>query len=456
MTKPGTNCDAEAPFTSATRAGRVQRGTMEGLDMDRLPKLLVLSTSLPGSRHGGGVVMDAVLRRYPKGRYACFATRPPEGWQPSQELPESLRGVPCVVAPLMPQVHLRGARFYMPLLRFLSLRAVAPVRAIQGIRFGRQHGVEMVWAELQGDALVLAMPVARGLGIPLVGTVWDDPAGWLADGNYDRLSRRLLEGRFRESLSAADALSTAGEAMQSAYEKEYGVSSVVLRHGFHKPAPAAELTPRNGSITIGFVGSAYGRDAWEALFAAIASLNESHTLPPIRVRVFGNAFPYSHDGVPVEVCGWQPAQVMLQELAGTDFCYLPYWFGPAKRRHTQLSFPNKFETYLAAGRPVLFHGPAYAGVAQAVREHAVGVCVHSLQQEAVAAAVEKLARGPALRASLSRAALRAFYAEFNARVMMEQFAQLIGVGPHLLANTTEDNRLPGQAGTHVRESVPLL
>ena len=44
---------------------------------DRLPKLLVLSTSLPGSRHGGGVVQDEILRRYPRDRYVCFATRPP-------------------------------------------------------------------------------------------------------------------------------------------------------------------------------------------------------------------------------------------------------------------------------------------------------------------------------------------------------------------------------------------
>ncbi|MCK4374507.1 MAG: hypothetical protein KAX19_04230 [Candidatus Brocadiae bacterium] len=127
---------------------------------------------------------------------------------------------------------------------------------------------------------------------------------------------------------------------------------------------------------------------------------------------------------------------MLREIARTDFCYLPYWFEPAKRRHVELSFPNKFETYLAAGRPILFHGPPYAGVAEAVRQYGVGLCVHSLDQDEIVAALERLATDSALRSSLSRAALAAFRAEFNARVMMAQFAELIGVSPALLNDSS--------------------
>jgi glycosyltransferase involved in cell wall biosynthesis len=111
----------------------------------------------------------------------------------------------------------------------------------------------------------------------------------------------------------------------------------------------------------------------------------------------------------------------------------------------ELSFPNKFETYLAAGRPVLFHGPHYAGVAEAVRQHNVGLCVHSLQEEEIAGALRLLITDRSLLESLSRAALAAFEAEFNARTMLRQFAELIGVDPHLLHERGPDGAMPRAA-----------
>ena len=138
-------------------------------------------------------------------------------------------------------------------------------------------------------------------------------------------------------------MSTAGEAMQRTYEKEHGIQSVILRHGFD--APAAAQSRRGGDgIVIGFVGSAYGRDAWTAFLSAAARLNASGKLPQIKMRTFGaGVLPYRREGVEIESKGWRPAAEMLRGIAETDFCYLPYWFESKKRRHVELSFPNKFE-----------------------------------------------------------------------------------------------------------------
>jgi glycosyltransferase involved in cell wall biosynthesis len=279
----------------------------------------------------------------------------------------------------------------------------------------------------------MAQRVAAGLGVPFVGTVWDDPEGWLADGGYDRFSRQFLQNRFREALARAQCLSTAGEAMQQVYLKEYGVKSVILRHGFETPVLAAPKSAANQEIVIGFVGNAYGPETWTAFLKAVARLNALETLPPISIRVFGGAgFPYRQPGVTVDDRGWQPAETMLRQIAATDFCYLQYWFNPAKRRHTELSFPNKLETYLAAGRPVLFHGPDYAGVAATIREYGVGLCIHSLDEEQICTALSRFILDQPLRESCGQAALAAFHAEFNAAKMMMNFAELIGVDPSLL------------------------
>jgi hypothetical protein len=134
--------------------------------MEQLPKLMVLGSSLPGSRDGGGVVRDEILKRYPRDRYVCFGVNPLDNLAKTRELPESLRNVPCLVAPLAPQPRLRGARFDLPLVRARGFCLAAPYRIQQAISFGRRHGVAIVWAEFQGDVLVIAQKVAEGLGAP--------------------------------------------------------------------------------------------------------------------------------------------------------------------------------------------------------------------------------------------------------------------------------------------------
>jgi glycosyltransferase involved in cell wall biosynthesis len=407
--------------------------------MSTFPKLLVLSTSLPGTRHGGGVVQDEILRRYPRDRYVCVSLKPPE-WEANPEhIPASLNGVPYLVSRLTPEPRLRGARFYLPVLRALGFFLASPWRVRQAVAFGRRHGVGLVWAEFQGESLPLAVRVAQGLGVPLVGTIWDDPEGWLADGGYDFLSRRLLLVRFREALRVAQRVSVVSEAMQEVYNHEYGLKSQILRYG-HDLVESAVATPKKpihrDAIIVGFAGNVYGEDAWRSFLAACAQINTEGQLPPIKIQIFGSErFPYPHPGVAVTRQGWLPQREMLRRLAMVDFCYLPYWFMLSKRRHAEFSFPTKLTTYLAAGRPVLYHGPEHTEASRIMRDWGLGLGIHSLAHQDIAAALNLLVRNVALRESYSKAALRAFYSEFNAQIMIENFTKLIRVEP---ANVTRE------------------
>jgi glycosyltransferase involved in cell wall biosynthesis len=399
--------------------------------MIKFPKLLVMGNSLIGANSTSSFLRGEILKHYPKDRYICFATESHGYCDGEEPQADFLRGVPCLIGPLVPRLQLRGARFYMPLLRFIGFRLIAPWRIRQIVNFGKQHGVGLIWAELQGDVIVLSERVAEKMGVPFAGSIWDDPESWLSDGGYDGISQQFILRRFRTSLRTARSLSTAGEAMQRTYERDYGVKSVILRHGFEKIVLPTKNYKRDDNIIVGFVGSVYGRDAWEAFLSGIAGLNALRKFPPIQLRVFGRCeFPYQYNGIRIEARGWQPADLMLREIAETDFCYLPYWFEPRKRRHVELSFPNKFETYLAAGRPVLYHGPDYAGIAETIKKYRVGLCVHSLDQDQITSALERLIIDSSLRDSLRQAANAAFHAEFNADVMMRNFAEMIGVDPN--------------------------
>ncbi len=399
--------------------------------MGTVPKLMVLSTSLPGTRHGGGVVQDAILRAYPRDRYVCVSMKPP-AWGPNPELtPPSLKGVPYLLASVTPEPRWRGARFTLPFLRVVGFTLAAPFRVRQAVAFGRRHGVDLVWAELQAESLLLAAKVAAGLKVPLVGHIWDDADGWLMDGGYDPFCRRLLLVRYREALHAALRISTVSEAMQADYRRRYHLTSSILRHGHEAAAGvAAPEQRRREDVLVGFAGNVYGEDAWRSFLAACARINAEGRLPPIKIMVFGSeGFPYPHPGVEVILAGWLPEDAMLRRLAATDFCYLPYWFTPEKRRHAEFSFPTKFTTYLAAGRPVLYHGPAYAGITRTIRQYSLGTLVCSLDLEEVVSSLDKFIADAAGRQACSRAASAAFQTEFNGDKMRGNFAELIGVSP---------------------------
>jgi hypothetical protein len=393
--------------------------------MEPVPKLLVISSSLPGSRHGGGVIQDAILARYPRDRYVCVSLRGPEG-EASPEQAPSLHGVPCLVAPLTPEPRWRGARFYLPLVRAWGYFLLAPWRARQIADFGRRHGVDLVWAEFQGESVLLAAGVAARLKVPLVGTIWDDPEGWLADGRFDFLSRRLFLLRFRQALKKARTVSTISEAMQAGYRKLYGLESIILRYGHDlRDAPGNPADRHPEAMVVGFCGNVYGEDAWQGFLTACARINTEGRLPPIKILIFGNkAFPYPHPGVEVTCRGWLPLKEMLRGLAATDFCYLPYWFTPEKRRHAELSFPTKLTTYLAAGRPVLYHGPQYAWAAQVMRDWRLGPSVNTLCPDGISGIIKRLMTEDSYREHFSLAAREAFVKEFNAGVMQANFNRL--------------------------------
>ena len=270
----------------------------------------------------------------------------------------------------------------------------------------------------------------KRLGVPLVGTIWDDPEGWLADDRYDTLSPRLLRRHFRAALSLARRVSTVSEAMQEAYRQEYGLDSQLLRHGHDREDKVviSEINNPRQAITVGFAGNFYGEEAWQAFLTACAQLNAQGGLPPIRVALFGGGrFPYPHPGVEVDYQEWLPCREMPRRLAAVDFCYLPYWFAANKRRHAELSFPTKLTTYMAAGRPVLYHGPEYAGVTGIIRNYGLGLCVHSLRPQILSLAVQRLLTDQDLWRALSNASLAAFAEEFNMEIMLKNFASLLGI-----------------------------
>ena len=300
------------------------------------------------------------------------------------------------------------------------------------VKFGRAFGADTLWCALQGPSLIrLALPVARGLGIPLLTEVFDPPIWELREYSADRLSTTLLLREFGEAIRSSRACATASLPMANEYEREYGVKTVAilpsLDAGLALP-PAQEVHPGR-ELIIGLAGQMYATEEWKALISALDTVGWQIGGRNVRIRVLGRWFRFGFDvnkPMCIEYLGWHTQENAVRLLSEADILYCPYWFSPAFEVEARLSFPSKLPTYLAAGRPVLFHGPEYASAAGFLKDNAAGFLCNSNSPSVIINALLALATDTNLYARLTKNGRTAFDKYFTLSSLRQSFATFLG------------------------------
>ena len=324
------------------------------------------------------------------------------------------------------------ACFSVPLVHQYAKRIQTPALIEQAVEFGKQQGSEMVWAILSSPALIyMAGKVATKLDAQLVTLVWDAPEYLAAIRNFDRFSRRSLLREFGRVLRATVRCGVASEGMQSEYKDKYGVESVVLIHGIHpnqRRLPAKGPT-EEGKFVIGFAGSLYAVHEWDALLSALSKIAWRIDGRNITVRLIGPNVDLrrSQGRVHIEYFGWRSVEETINLMSQVDVAYLPYWFDESYSLAVRLAFPGKLTTYLAAGRPVLFHGPEDSTPTRFFRRFPVGLCCHSLDETEIIQCLYRFATDGEFYARATAAGQEALDQELDLRVFLQRFAELIGV-----------------------------
>ena len=410
-----------------------------------IPRVLLLTGTPPSSAGVGGIFLNDLCLSYPSESISCFAL-PSFGYDTSLEnsnrfpitsvhrpTENGLLGPGRYVARLtgFPQLEYYIAGLVtLPLHQYIRNVRV-PALTKHAVQFARQQRVEIVWAILNHPTLIyLAHRVAAALHVPLVFTVWDPPERFAVELGLDSLTFRILLRDFAKTLSTAVRCSVASEEMQIEYKKRYGIESVVLIHGIHPKLrhPAAKELAWKDRFIIGVAGSLYASREWQALLSALSSVNWRFDGRDVTVRVLGAGLSLRALGkVRVEYLGWRSVEETIDLLSQVDVTYLPYWFDERYSLSARLCFPNKLATYLAAGRPVLFHGPEDSSPAQFFRRFPVGLCCHSLMESQIIGSLRRLATDRELYASAAQAGQRAQDEELNLNVFLRRFAALIGV-----------------------------
>lgn len=301
---------------------------------------------------------------------------------------------------------------------------------VHAVAFAREQNAQAVWAVLDTPvSIALAKRVAVALNVPLITTVWDDVEHNIHYFRLDPIAAREARRYFSDAIRHSRGSALIGESMQSAYQRDYGVKGIVVRHGL--PADL-RLAPRRSLddtdvIRIGFAGSITARSAFEGLMNALDMIEWNFGGKPIELRLITPRVTLDA-GVPRRIVylGWQR---MMDEavhlLADCHLNYLPQPFEGEWVPFTRLSFPSKLTTYLGAGVPLLLHTPPYGSLHGFFDRYPFGVRCDTLDPSSLSKALCDLLDDPVRYRQAGEALTRALDDSFTLERFHSDFLRVL-------------------------------
>lgn len=397
-----------------------------------MKKILLLSDIPPCSNYTGGVVLADQIRELPEQSVVAFVVLNPAlqpeyvpdlHWlkiktveKPNEFWPAEIRGTAEAR-----EGETRNREMAVPdLIR-------------QAAAFGREQGVEAIWAMLEGQTVVrMAGALADELQLPLYTQVWDPLSWWLDAHGVDPENSAEAQQKFDYALNRSSGVATASWAMAEHYERRY---SVYARPVINSQPAQVSRTPEptmrsHDRLTIGIVGQFYADDAWAALVQGLADADWKVGWREVSFFYLGHEPPQNLPAERLVHGGWmdQPAAIAALS-AECDVCYCPYPFRRSMEEVARFSFPSKLVMFAAAGKPIFCHAPWYASPARYVADRRCGVVCGDANGAAAVALMRWLTTHDDVYRFTALNSQRAFAADFQRDAMMSNFRQVIESEP---------------------------
>lgn len=404
------------------------------------PSLLYLGDVPVEASYHGSALLYRLLETYPADRLTIIEA----GIYPSTP-GRRLSNVVYHALPL-PLSRLQTTRF-APWYTAACLR-MAALRAGRLEAFARACRPEAILTVTHGYSWITAAELARSLDLPLHLICHDE---WARAGAMQAWKDRVFGERYRRAASRL----CVSPFMAREYARRYGADGLVLYpsravDAVYYDEPPARLGADTGSFTCVFAGTINSGGAVMALQQL------ARCLEPLRGRLllYGplTAEVARASGLTasnIDLGGLlSSAQLMETLRERADALFVPMSFAAADRNNMQFSFPSKLTDYTAIGLPLLIYGPPCCSAVQwAAANDGVAEVVTQESEDALAAAIYRLARDPQRRMTLARNALAAGEAYFSHHAASEVFYKgLAGLGA-TTANARCDAQSSGKQAT---------
>jgi hypothetical protein len=225
------------------------------------------------------------------------------------------------------------------------------------------------------------------MDLPYVLTVHDDM-------RYNLAGRRGLDGlmgQFARIWREADDRIVISDAMGERYCEEFGERSFqVVTDGLTEET-LSSARPRLNSdrLRLYFMGALHlsYHANFQQVGRALEMLNAdpSPLTPSFVLR--GSCFPEPLPRISVDHRPYGSERDVQQDLDDVDMLYFPLPFGEEYDAFTKYSMSTKLVTYLGAGLPIVYHGPAYSAAARLLAGTDAALIIDSTDPRDVAAGI---------------------------------------------------------------------
>ena len=395
-------------------------------------KVLLLTDIPPTKEFTAGLVLDQLCRFMPRDSLCCFAVVNPEL---NLQMSGDLSSIPIIFYP-KPNENWTwlGTGPAAALAVFVCEQWTKrfPVKSLlrKAIEFGRKERVDRIWAVLQGQTMIrLAALLADHLQAPLYTQVWDPFSWWAAANSLEYWTTQDVGTVFDSVVRRSAACATASSAMAELFRREYGVKAVALISSHPESiARSPSLAIRGDeALSIGMAGQFYAANEWRSLIHALNCAGWQIAGRTVRITVMGPQEPPTPATPHVQYRGWKTQPEAIEILSECDALYCPYPFDSARKEVAELSFPSKLVLYLAAGRPVIFHGPDYSSPYHYLQQTGAALCCNRSEASAIYNEFERLVTDPKQYEAIARNAHAAFLSDFTLETMARTFADFIGL-----------------------------
>jgi len=316
-------------------------------------------------------------------------------------------------------------RFATFLLYFIQRVFVIPRVAKRILVHICQLEIQRVVVVLNSPQLIYLAACLIKMGQDISALVWDPPERFAVDQFFPGMLRQMLLADFANVIHSCASLATASDGMRAEYVNRYKKDSVVLIHGVEHALheQIIKSTHSKNSLLIGFAGNLYAITEWDALLNALASVSWQIAGRQVEIHILGSGLTVqrSHPKTRIHYWGWRNVQETIQFINGMDIAYLPYWLDEKYRYATQMCFPNKIPAYLAAGVPILYHGPSDGSPARFLANYPAGIGCHTTDSADIVKTLERFVREKDFYPKAAIAIEKARAEEYNLDVFESRF-----------------------------------
>jgi hypothetical protein len=113
--------------------------------------------------------------------------------------------------------------------------------------------------------------------------------------------------------------------------------------------------------------------------------------------------------------------VVRREMSDADLLYLPLPFDPSLSLLNRFSLSTKMVSYLAAGKPILYHGPAEAAASRYLAAGEAAIQLNTLDNDVTARELSMVIADSVRRATLGRNGQHLAVQDFNPELLYNRF-----------------------------------